>query len=147
MTMNFKAQILQGIPAQLPQKKLLNQKTDHAPVRVNVLSDEEKKLSLRNALRYFPAAWHQELAVEFLAELQNYGRIYMYRFMPDYEIYARPLDQYPFKSLQAGCIMLMIQNNLDPVAQHPQELITYGGNGASFRTGHSILLPCIISPP
>ena len=132
--MNFKEQILQGIPEHLPAPKKYNKEIDHAPVRADVLNDDEKKLSVRNALRYFPTEWHKELAVEFLEELETYGRIYMYRFMPDYEIYARPIAEYPFKSLHAGCIMLMIHNNLDPaVAQHPQELITYGGNGGVFH--------------
>ncbi|MDG4654203.1 urocanate hydratase [Chryseobacterium arthrosphaerae] len=139
--MNFKEQILQGIPDHLPAPKKYNKEIDHAPVRADVLNDDEKKLSVRNALRYFPTEWHKELAVEFLEELETYGRIYMYRFMPDYEIYARPIEEYPFKSLHAGCIMLMIHNNLDPaVAQHPQELITYGGNGGVFQNWAQYLL-------
>lgn len=139
--MNFKEQILQGIPEHLPAPKKYNKEIDHAPVRADVLNDDEKKLSVRNALRYFPTEWHKELAVEFLEELETYGRIYMYRFMPDYEIYARPIEEYPFKSLHAGCIMLMIHNNLDPaVAQHPQELITYGGNGGVFQNWAQYLL-------
>ncbi|MDR6783188.1 urocanate hydratase [Pedobacter africanus] len=139
--MNFKAQILQGIPRQLPEKKAPDTSVSHAPVRKDSLSKEEKKLSLRNALRYFPEEWHAELAVEFLEELQTYGRIYMYRFRPDYAMHARPLQEYPFQSLHAGCIMLMIQNNLDPaVAQHPHELITYGGNGGVFQNWAQYLL-------
>jgi urocanate hydratase len=102
---------------------------------------EEKKLAVRNALRYFPKAWHAELAKEFFEELQEYGRIYMYRFMPDYKMYARPISEYPAQTQQAAAIMLMIQNNLDPaVAQHPQELITYGGNGAVFQNWAQYLL-------
>ncbi len=139
--MNFKEQILQGIPAKLPAKKTYDQQINHAPVRKDILSTEEKKLSLRNALRYFPEAWHGELAPEFLDELRTYGRIYMYRFRPDYELYARPVQEYPFLSLHAGCMMLMIQNNLDPaVAQHPHELITYGGNGSVFQNWAQYLL-------
>ncbi|WEK20532.1 MAG: urocanate hydratase [Candidatus Pedobacter colombiensis] len=139
--MNFKAQILQGIPNQLPEKKPYYTQISHAPVRRDVLSKDEKKLSLRNALRYFPEEWHEELAAEFLEELQTYGRIYMYRFRPDYEMYARPVQDYPFRSLHAACIMLMIQNNLDPaIAQHPHELITYGGNGGVFQNWAQYLL-------
>lgn len=139
--MNFKQQIRQGIPNNLPPKKTRSNKVDHAPVRENVLTPEEKKLSIINALRYFPSAWHTELAAEFLEELETYGRIYMYRFKPEYEMYARPINQYPFKSIQAGSIMLMIQNNLDPgVAQYPDELITYGGNGGVFQNWAQYLL-------
>lgn len=139
--MNFKEQILQGIPNRLPEKKTYDTRISHAPVRKDILSPEEKKLSLRNALRYFPQEWHAVLAEEFLEELKNYGRIYMYRFRPDYEMYARPVNEYPFQSLHAGCIMLMIQNNLDPaVAQHPHELITYGGNGGVFQNWAQYLL-------
>ncbi|SMD01810.1 urocanate hydratase [Pedobacter africanus] len=139
--MNFKAQILQGIPEVLPAKRTYDASVSHAPVRKDILSREEKKLALRNALRYFPAEWHAELAADFLEELQTYGRIYMYRFRPDYEMYARPLNEYPFQSLHAGCIMLMIQNNLDPaIAQHPHELITYGGNGGVFQNWAQYLL-------
>ncbi|UKJ07994.1 urocanate hydratase [Solitalea lacus] len=139
--MTFKEQILQGIPSQLPKKKSYDTTVSHAPIRKQILSKEEKKLSLRNALRYFPAHWHQELASEFLEELEKYGRIYMYRFMPEYAMYARPIHEYPNKSLQAAAIMLMIQNNLDPaVAQHPHELITYGGNGAVFQNWAQYLL-------
>ena len=139
--MTFKETILQGIPSTLPSKKQPNPDISHAPKRKDILSIEEKKLAVRNALRYFPKAWHVELAKEFFEELQEYGRIYMYRFMPDYEMFARPISEYPAKSQQAAAIMLMIQNNLDPaVAQHPQELITYGGNGAVFQNWAQYLL-------
>ena len=139
--MSFQDQILQGIPSTLPPKKERNPAISHAPKRKDILSHEEKKLALRNALRYFPKTWHQELAGEFLEELERYGRIYMYRFMPDYEMYARPISEYPAKSRQAAAILLMIQNNLDPaVAQHPEELITYGGNGAVFQNWAQYLL-------
>lgn len=139
--MLFQDQIRQGIPSNLPKKKQRNPHLSHAPKRKDILSPGEKKLSLRNALRYFPKEWHTELAVEFLDELKEYGRIYMYRFMPDYRIYARPIGDYPAKSPQAAAIMLMIQNNLDPaVAQHPEELITYGGNGAVFQNWAQYLL-------
>lgn len=139
--MTFKDQILQGIPTELPAKKPFDHNVSHAPKRKDILSMEEKKLAVRNALRYFPKAWHAELAKEFYAELQEYGRIYMYRFMPDYDIYARPISEYPAQTQQAAAIMLMIQNNLDPaVAQHPQELITYGGNGAVFQNWAQYLL-------
>nr|WP_199076473.1 urocanate hydratase [Pedobacter sp. ASV19] len=139
--MNFQEEILQGIPQNLPPAKPYDIKANHAPKRKDILNQEEKKLSLRNALRYFPEAWHAELAAEFLEELNTYGRIYMYRFRPNYEMYARPLSAYPAKHQHAACIMLMIQNNLDPaVAQHPQELITYGGNGAVFQNWAQYLL-------
>ncbi|MFA4868059.1 MAG: urocanate hydratase [Pedobacter sp.] len=139
--MNFKEQVLQGIPKQLPAKKEYDPKVSHAPVRKDILTKEEKKLALRNALRYFPEAWHEELVADFLTELQTYGRIYMHRFRPDYEMYARPVDEYPYQSLHAACIMLMIQNNLDPaIAQHPHELITYGGNGGVFQNWAQYLL-------
>lgn len=139
--MNFKEQILQGIPKELPAQKKYDTKISHAPVRRDVLSKEEKKLALRNALRYFPEEWHVTLAPEFLAELLAYGRIYMYRFRPDYDMYARPVAEYPCQSLHAACIMLMIQNNLDPaIAQHPHELITYGGNGGVFQNWAQYLL-------
>ena len=139
--MDFKASLLEGIPAQLPAKKIYDTSVSHAPVRKDILNREEKKLALRNALRYFPQEWHAILAPEFLEELQSYGRIYMYRFRPDYEVYARPLSEYPFSSQQAACIMLMIQNNLDPaIAQHPHELITYGGNGGVFQNWAQYLL-------
>lgn len=139
--MDFKEQIIQGIPKELPLPKPYNQAINHAPNRKEILTADEKKLAVRNALRYFPREWHEELAPEFLSELNNYGRIYMYRFKPDYAIHARPLHSYPFLSLHAGCIMLMIQNNLDPaVAQHPEELITYGGNGGVFQNWAQYLL-------
>jgi len=139
--MKFAAEILAGIPAELPDKKNRDTELSHAPVRRAVLNAAEKKLALKNALRYFPAAWHGELAIEFLAELDNYGHIYMYRFMPDYAIYARPINEYPCKTIHAAAIMLMIQNNLDPaIAQHPQELITYGGNGSVFQNWAQYLL-------
>ncbi|WP_281991134.1 urocanate hydratase [Aquimarina aggregata] len=132
--MTFKEQILQGIPKKLPPKKALNPDISRAPKRKQILSKDEKKLALRNALRYFPEEWHQELAEEFLDELNTFGRIYMYRFIPAYALYARPIDEYPSNTVQAAGIMLMIQNNLDPaVAQHPYELITYGGNGGVFQ--------------
>jgi urocanate hydratase len=139
--MLFQDQIRQGIPATLPPKKERNPNVSHAPKRKDILSAEEKKLALKNALRYFPKEWHRELAQEFLTELKEFGRIYMYRFMPDYKIYARPIAEYPASSQQAAAIMLMIQNNLDPaVAQHPDELITYGGNGAVFQNWAQYLL-------
>ena len=132
--MDFKTAVSEGIPNQLPPKKELNPNLSHAPKRKDILSADEKKLALRNALRYFPAEWHAELVSEFREELNDFGRIYMYRFMPAYEMYARPIEDYPAECQQAAAIMLMIQNNLDPaVAQHPQELITYGGNGAVFQ--------------
>lgn len=139
--MTFKEQILQGIPPKLPAKKPLNEGVNRAPKRKDILSIEEKKLAIRNALRYFPKAWHKELAPEFAAELNDYGRVYMYRFMPEYEMIARPISEYSAQSQQAAGIMLMIQNNLDPaVAQHPEELITYGGNGAVFQNWAQYLL-------
>lgn len=139
--MSFQDQIIQGIPSVLPQKKERNPAVSHAPKRKDILSSDEKKLALRNALRYFPKEWHAELAAEFLKELIEFGRIYMYRFMPDYQMYARPISDYPAQSRQAAAIMLMIQNNLDPkVAQHPEELITYGGNGAVFQNWAQYLL-------
>lgn len=139
--MSFQDQLIQGIPAVLPPKKDRNPAISHAPKRKDMLSPEEKKLALKNALRYFPREWHSELAIEFLDELKEYGRIYMYRFMPDYPMCARPISEYPAKSKQAAAIMLMIQNNLDPaVAQHPEELITYGGNGAVFQNWAQYLL-------
>jgi len=131
--LNFKEQILEGIPNELPQAKPFNPEINHAPKRKEILSDEEKKLALKNALRYFDKKHHATLIPEFKNELETYGRIYMYRLRPDYKMYARPIDEYPAKSKQAAAIMLMIQNNLDyAVAQHPHELITYGGNGAVF---------------
>jgi len=132
--MTFEAVILQGIPEQLPPKRAYDDAVNHAPRRKAILTASERKLAIRNALRYFPKAWHHELASEFSEELMQYGRIYMYRFKPSYKIYARPISEYPAQSLQAAAIMLMIQNNLNPaVAQHPEELITYGGNGAVFQ--------------
>ncbi len=139
--MTFKEMILQGIPDQLPSKKSRDDKYSHAPKRKDILTPTEKKLAIANALRYFPASWHAVLIEEFVEELKLYGRIYMYRFMPDYEMYARPIHEYPAVSKQAAAIMLMIQNNLDPaVAQHPQELITYGGNGAVFQNWAQYLI-------
>ena len=139
--MTFKEAILAGIPSEFPSKRALEPKANHAPKRKDLLSSEEKKLAVRNALRYFPKAWHQELAAEFYEELQQFGRIYMYRFKPKYAMYARPIDEYPAQCSQAAGLMLMIQNNLDPqVAQHPDELITYGGNGAVFQNWAQYLL-------
>jgi urocanate hydratase len=139
--MNFQQQIQQGIPAILPQPKPYDLAVNHAPKRKDILTSEEKKLALRNALRYFEPQHHAILIKEFREELETYGRIYMYRFRPDYKIYARPIAEYPGKSEQAKAIMLMIQNNLDDaVAQHPQELITYGGNGAVFQNWAQYLL-------
>ena len=129
----FRKTITEGIPSILPEPKSPNPNVPHAPVRKDILTDLEKELALKNALRYFPAEHHAVLAPEFAQELADYGRIYMYRFMPEGEMKARPIDWYPAKCRQAASIMLMIQNNLDPaVAQHPEELITYGGNGAVF---------------
>lgn len=130
----FQEEIRIGIPDTLPELKAYDKEINHAPKRKEILTDEEKKLALRNALRYFPKHLHAKLAPEFLEELHEYGRIYMYRYRPDYEMYARSISDYPHRSEQAAAIMLMIQNNLDPaVAQHPHELITYGGNGAVFQ--------------
>ncbi|WP_111685352.1 urocanate hydratase [Winogradskyella tangerina] len=131
--LSFKDQILEGIPKKLPQPKPYDPSINHAPKRKTILSPEEEKLALKNALRYFDREHHEVLIKEFKNELDTYGRIYMYRFRPDYKMYARPIDDYPAKSKQAAAIMLMIQNNLDyAVAQHPHELITYGGNGGVF---------------
>lgn len=139
--MSFKKQIKQGIPSVLPPKKEYDVTINHAPKRKDILSAEEKKLALKNALRYFEAKHHAELLPEFSEELEKYGRIYMYRFRPDYEMKARNIAEYPGKSVQAKSIMLMIQNNLDyAVAQHPHELITYGGNGAVFQNWAQYLL-------
>ena len=133
-TKTFQDEIKEGIPSDLPNPRWRNSKVSHAPNRKAVLNEEEKRLALKNALRYFPSAWHEMLIPEFKQELADYGRIYMYRFMPEHDIYSRSIDEYPAKSKQAAGIMLMIQNNLDPaVAQHPEELITYGGNGAVFQ--------------
>nr|WP_314835032.1 urocanate hydratase [uncultured Flavobacterium sp.] len=139
--MTFQEQIQQGIPTILPLPKPFDTEINHAPKRKEILSPEEKKLALRNALRYFEPQHHPELLPEFRLELETYGRIYMYRFRPDYKIYARAISEYPGKSEQAKAIMLMIQNNLDTaVAQHPHELITYGGNGAVFQNWAQYLL-------
>ena len=139
--MTFQQQIQQGIPTELPQPKPYEPKINHAPKRKEILNEEEKKLALKNALRYFEPKFHAELLPEFKEELEKYGRIYMYRFRPDYEIFARPISEYPGKSLQAKAIQLMIQNNLSyAVAQHPHELITYGGNGAVFQNWAQYLL-------
>lgn len=138
---NFKKLIQQGIPEKLPEPRPLDPSVNRAPHRKQILTAQEEKLALENALRYFPAKWHEELIGEFLTELRTYGRIYMYRFRPTYPIYARSISEYPGKSLQAQAIMLMIHNNLDPqVAQHPEELITYGGNGAVFSNWAQYLL-------
>ena len=139
--MTFKEQIQQGIPEQLPNPKEHDASVSHAPIRKDILSSKEKALAIENALRYFNEKHHPILANEFLNELNTYGRIYMYRFRPDYKMHARSINDYPGKSLQARSIMLMIQNNLDPaVAQHPHELITYGGNGAVFQNWAQYLL-------
>lgn len=138
---DIRASILAGIPQTLPEKRSYPKNANRAPKRKQILSQEEKRLAIKNALRYFPKEWHSTLAQEFLQELNDYGRIYMYRFKPNYEMYARPISEYPAKSKQAAAIMLMIQNNLDPrVAQHPEELITYGGNGAVFQNWAQYLL-------
>lgn len=138
---NFKKQIRQGIPDELPAPKSYDNSVNHAPRRKDILSVDEKKLAIRNALRYFHPRHHKVLAPEFYQELNDFGRIYMYRFMPEYKMFARAIEEYPHQSLQAAAIMLMIQNNLDPaVAQHPQELITYGGNGAVFQNWAQYLL-------
>lgn len=130
----FQEEILAGIPDELPEVKAYDPNINHAPKRKDILTQEEKALALKNALRYFPKKHHAVLAPEFAEELRRYGRIYMYRFRPSYDMYARPINEYPAKSQQAAAIMAMIQNNLDPrVAQHPHELIIYGGNGAIFQ--------------
>jgi urocanate hydratase len=140
-TADFQKAILQGIPDELPTRKEIDASVPHAPRRKDILKPDEKKLAIRNALRYFPEKFHAELAPEFAEELEKYGRIYMYRFKPDYDMYARPIQEYPAKTKQAAAIMVMIQNNLDPkVAQHPDELITYGGNGAVFQNWAQYLL-------
>lgn len=139
--LSFKIEIALGIPDSLPEAQAYDQNISHAPNRKDILSDEEKKLAIANALRYFPEEFHEELAKEFAEELKNFGRIYMYRFRPKYAMYARPIEEYPAECEQAASIMLMIQNNLDPaVAQHPHELITYGGNGAVFQNWAQYLL-------
>ncbi|MBR5678795.1 MAG: urocanate hydratase [Paludibacteraceae bacterium] len=131
---DFQKEILAGIPEQLPEVKEYDKSINHAPKRKDILTKEQKRLALKNALRYFPERLHAQLAPEFYNELETYGRIYMYRYRPSYKMYARPIDEYPAKCRQAAAIMLMIQNNLDPaVAQHPHELIIYGGNGAIFQ--------------
>ena len=132
--MTFTDEIRLGIPDSLPEQKPYDNNINHAPKRKEILTHEERQLALRNALRYFPKHLHAQLAPEFMDELDRYGRIYMYRYRPSYEMYARPIDEYPHRSEQAAAIMLMIQNNLNPeVAQHPHELIVYGGNGAIFQ--------------
>ncbi len=137
----FQELILQGIPHELPQPKIYEPTINHAPKRKDILNAEEKKLAIQNALRYFDAKHHSVLAKEFAEELKTYGRIYMYRFRPDYKIYARPIMDYPHKCIQAAAIMHMLSNNLDyAVAQHPHELITYGGNGAVFQNWAQYLL-------
>ena len=137
----FKELIQQGIPKELPPRVSRDNSVNHAPKRKDILTEEEKVLALKNALRYFDKKFHKELIEDFKEELEQYGRIYMYRFRPTYEMYARSIDEYPGKSVQAKAIMLMIQNNLDPaVAQHPHELITYGGNGAVFQNWAQYLL-------
>lgn len=139
--MNFQEQIKQGIPSVLPEAKPYPADANRAPKRKDILSVEEKQLAVRNALRYFPKEWHQELAEEFAQELKDFGRIYMYRFKPNYSLKARSISDYPAKCEQAAAIMLMVDNNLDPaVAQHPEELITYGGNGAVFQNWAQYLL-------
>lgn len=139
--MTFQEQIKQGIPSVLPEPKPYPSDANRAPKRKDILSADEKQLAIRNALRYFPKEWHTDLAAEFAAELKQFGRIYMYRFKPNYELKARSISEYPAKCEQAAAIMLMIDNNLDPaVAQHPEELITYGGNGAVFQNWAQYLL-------
>lgn len=134
MSKNFQTQILEGIPAYLPTKKELDPTINHAPKRKEILTEEEKRLAIINALRYIPTEHHKEMAKEFAEELEVYGRIYMYRYKPDYKIFARSIDEFPHKSRAAAAIMLMLSNNLDnAVAQHPDELIVYGGNGAAFQ--------------
>ena len=138
---DIKETILRGIPTELPAKRALNKNISHAPNRKDILNKEEKRLAIRNALRYFPKAMHAVLAPEFAEELKTYGRIYMYRFMPDYEIKARHLEDFPHKSKQAAALQMMLSNNLDAaIAQHPEELITYGGNGAVFQNWAQYLL-------
>ncbi len=139
--MTFREKVKQGIPAEIPSLREYPSGINPAPKRKDILLKDEKRLAIRNALRYFPKEWHQKLAPELLKELLDTGRIYMYRFKPDYKMFSRSIDEYPAKSKQAAAIMLMIQNNLDPaVAQHPEELITYGGNGAVFQNWAQYLL-------
>ncbi len=138
---NIKKAILEGIPKNLPERKKLNPNISHAPNRKKILNKEERKLAIRNALRYFPKHFHKELADDFLEELNKYGKIYMYRFMPDYEIKSRNINDFPYKSKQAASIQMMLSNNLDyAIAQHPEELITYGGNGSVFQNWAQYLL-------
>jgi urocanate hydratase len=140
-TKQFQEKVLEGIPNELPPVKEFDTALNHAPKRKEILNPAEKKLALRNALRYFDKKHHPVLVKEFAEELKKYGRIYMYRFRPDYKIYARPINEYPHKSKQAAAIMHMLSNNLDyAVAQHPHELITYGGNGAVFQNWAQYLL-------
>lgn len=141
MELTFKEQILVGIPDHLPAVKPIDSAVPHAPIRPQVLSDPEKKLAIENSLRYFPKKWHNVLAIEFLQELDELGHIYMHRFRPEYEMFSRPIDDYPSISPSAASVMLMIQNNLDPlVAQYPHELITYGGNGSVFQNWAQYLI-------
>ena len=141
MEMNFSENVSGGIPSVLPDPKPIDDSVPHAPARPQILSVSEKKLALLNALRYFPKSWHAELAPEFLIELEELGHIYMHRFRPDYDMYARPINEYPHKCQSAASIMLMIQNNLDPeVAQFPHELVTYGGNGTVFQNWAQYLI-------
>ena len=131
---DFSKEFRSGVPIELPPAKKLDMSVDHAPKRPSVLNEKQKILAISNSLRYFPEEWHEELAVEFSNELSDFGHIYMHRFRPDYDMYARPISEYPTNSKKAACIMLMIQNNLDPaVAQYPHELVTYGGNGSVFQ--------------
>ena len=137
----FRLSVLTGIPDTLPVAKPYEPDVNHAPKRKDILTECEKVLALKNALRYFPSEFHSVLAPEFAEELAAYGRIYMYRFRPDYKICARPIEDYPYQSKQAAAIMLMLTNNLDDaVAQHPRELIVYGGNGAAFQNWAQYLL-------
>ncbi len=138
---DIKKEILQGIPNYLPELKKFNNDINRAPIRKQILNKEEKKLSIKNALRYFPQKFHSELAQEFLEELNKYGRIYMFRYRPNYAIKAMHINDFPHKSMQAASIQLMICNNLDnAIAQHPYELITYGGNGGVFQNWAQYLL-------
>ncbi|MCL2074303.1 MAG: urocanate hydratase [Marinilabiliaceae bacterium] len=138
---DFRAKILAGIPNELPPAKPLCSEVSHAPIRKMILSTEEQKLAVKNALRYFPEHLHEQLAPEFFDELKKFGRIYMYRYRPDYEIHARSIDEFPYNSVEAAAIMLMLSNNLDnAIAQHPHELITYGGNGSVFQNWAQYLL-------
>ena len=141
MGLAFKECLLAGIPDDLPSPKPLDDSVPHAPIRPQVLSESEKILAIQNSLRYFPTEWHSTLAPEFLQELEELGHIYMHRFRPDYEIFARPIDEYPSNCLSAASVMLMIQNNLDPsIAQFPHELVTYGGNGSVFQNWAQYLI-------